>query len=56
MTAIAENVKFAPLFTKLISANISHRVLGLSKKDYEDYSEKKSTSIRQTFRKVPAKS
>jgi hypothetical protein len=53
MTTIAKNVKFAPLFTKLISANISHRVLGLRKKDY---SEKKSTSIRQTFRKVPAMS
>jgi len=46
MTTIAENVIFSALFTKLISAKISHRVLGLKKKDYKDYSEKKSTSIR----------
>jgi hypothetical protein len=46
MTTTTENVIFAPIFTKLISAKISHRVLGLRKKDYKDYSEKKSTSIR----------
>ena len=46
MTTIAENIIFAPLFTKLISAQISYRVLGLRKKDYQDYSEKKSTLIR----------
>ena len=44
MTTRPENVIFAPLFTKLIlSEKISHRVLGLRKKEYKDYSEKKST-------------
>jgi len=35
MSTIAENVIFAPLFTKLISAKISHGVLGLRKKDFD---------------------
>ena len=47
MSTIAENVIFAPIFTKLISAKISHRVLGLRKKDYKDYCEKNLPQLRR---------